>query len=213
MTKDEAQRSKWTSCEAVMMPVVTGRSSISADNLEEAVSRLGKSVDRVRFVHDLEIITVVAIGTALHDAGIGLPVGDSSIGVYVGIDDSIEDIKDDYLGNILQEGILGASPLLFPFTSPNAIAAQASIVFDMRGESITLVGSDSRRDALEYACQCISGGYARMAIAGGITSPTARSSGGIRHRTYDAQFIFIEDHDSALERGARIHGYATDPCI
>ena len=174
--------------------VITGQVSIKTADTAGILSGLGPRIKPVRFVHDLERIVVAAAGGALDCAGIDFPVAHSGIGLYIGVDDAVEDVKDEYFRGIMRDGIWGASPLLFPFTSPNALAAQISIVFDIRGESSTMHIKDSCRDVIEYAVECIAYGYTSMAVAGGIF----RSGGN----GYAAQFIFLEEARSAMKRGA-----------
>ncbi len=120
------------------MPVVIGVSRLNSNNLNGVVSQIKGLVEHMRFVHVLEQLAVVSIGMVLYDAGIPFPVESDDIGLYVGIDNSIEDIKDEYFNNILSEGFMGASPQVFQFTTPNALTAQATIACDIRGESVTI---------------------------------------------------------------------------
>ncbi len=186
-----------------MNTVITGIGKISSTNTEEALDRLSGRIKQMRLVTTLEQLAVAAVGRAFDDAGIDFPVCNSSIGIYFGIDDAVEDIKNEYFDGILKEGVLGASPLLFPYTSPNALAAQVSIVFDMRGEIVTMPTNHSSADMIEYASECIAGGYSRMAIAGGITIKDKNTS--IREDRYIAEFFFIERLSHAMARGAKVY--------
>ena len=186
-----------------MKNVITGISRINITELDEVMETLSERTRSFRFVHDLERLTIAAIEILLKDAGINYPVSDDSIALYLGIDNAIEDIKDEFFSNILKEGLLGSSPLLFPFTSPNALAAQATIVFDLRGESVVIPVRDSINSVIEYADECISGEYVNMAIAGGIIAEGERSPDGLHN--YKASFFMIENHGSAESRIARIY--------
>lgn len=190
-----------------MTPVITGLSKLASCDLDKGISQMNEQIRHMRFVHDLEKLVVTSIGLALYDAGLPFLVGNEDIGLYVGIDNSIEDIKNEYFNNILSEGILGASPLLFPFTSPNALTAQATIAFDIRGESITLPIQSSSKDVIEYATDCIVRRYTKMAIAGGVTIDRSQTSYSetIKYSAYTAEFFFLEDMRSAIERGVRIY--------
>ncbi|MGR3309456.1 MAG: beta-ketoacyl synthase N-terminal-like domain-containing protein [Candidatus Brocadiales bacterium] len=187
-----------------MMPVVIGVSRLNSNNLNGVVSQIKGLVEHMRFVHVLEQLAVVSIGMVLYDAGIPLPVERDDIGLYVGIDNSIEDIKDEYFNNILSEGFLGASPQVFQFTTPNALTAQATIAFDIRGESVTLPIKYSLRDVIEYATDCIIGQHTKMAITGGITrgqSPNSHSQPPV----YRAEFFLLEDGKNAMKRGTKVY--------
>ena len=117
-----------------MINIVTGASNINTNDLSKIVPDLSERTKTFRFVCELEKLTVAAVELVLGEAGVDFPVGKETIGIYIGIDDAIEEVKNEHLGNIIKEGLLGASPLLFPFTSPNALAAQATIA---RWESLT----------------------------------------------------------------------------
>ena len=188
-----------------MNPVITAVNKIISNDTEKIFSKLGKKLKPMRFIHDLDKLTIAAIGITLEDAMIPFPVGNSDISLYVGIDDSIEDIKDEYFRGIIAEGIIGASPLLFPLTTPNALAAQASILFDIRGESITFSVNCSFSKVLEYVADSLAGGYTKMAIAGNITKD--KSLSGPQAPIYRAEFLFLETITNAKNRGARIHYY------
>lgn len=169
------------------IPGIIGTSKMDSNNLNVAVSQINGLIEQMRFVHVLEQLTVVAVGMVLYDAGILFPVGNDDISLYVGIDDSIEDIKDRYFNNILSEGVLGVSPQFFQLTTPNALIAQATIAFDIRGESITLPIKHSFKHVIEYASDCIVGKYTKMAIAGGITRPQHSQT-----PVYRAEFFLLE---------------------
>lgn len=189
-----------------MKPVITGMSKISSNNIEYSMSGLKDSIRQMRFVNSMEQLAVTAVGIMLNDAKIDIPIGNSNVGLFVGIDDSIEDIKDEYFEGILNEGILGASPLLFPYTTPNSLAAQVSIAFDIRGENITIPIQYSYRTVLEYAVECITEKYTGTAIAGGIRVQDKNLS--IGDGRYVAEFFLLEDVDNARKRGATIYNNA-----
>jgi len=194
-----------------MKNVITGVSSIRIHELDEIVPDLSMKTQTFRFVCDLERLAVAAVELVLKEAGITIPVGKDTVGIYFGVDDAIEDIKNEYLRNIIQEGLLGASPLLFPFTSPNALAAQAAIVCDIRGESIVMPCRGSMKNIAAYADECVSKGWMVMAIAGGILSTKENA---VEDRVnYEARFYMIERPESARERGAHTYEKETEPFV
>jgi len=186
-----------------MKSVITGISRLKINELDEVTAAMSDRTGSFRYVHDLEKLTVAAIELLLRDAAIDYPVGKDTIGLYLGIDNAVEDIKNEFFENIVREGVLGASPLIFPFTSPNALAAQATILFDLRGESAVFPVRDSIETVIEYADECISGDLIQMAIAGGITVIDDQSTDGVHN--YQAVFYFLENPDSAKDRGVRIY--------
>ena len=183
------------------MMVITGICRLDSTHIEEALGNLS-GIKQMRLVHPLERLAIAAVGGALFDAGIDSPIGDAGAGMYIGIDDAIEDLKDEYFGGILTDGILGASPLLFPFTSANAIAAQISIAFDLRCESIMVPVNGSCSDVIEYATECIAGNYVRFSIAGCITMKDHNLPA--EQGRYAAEFFIIERKCDAENRKAKI---------
>ncbi|MEK7699607.1 MAG: beta-ketoacyl synthase N-terminal-like domain-containing protein [Planctomycetota bacterium] len=188
-----------------MRPVITGISKISSSNIGRALMKLNDAIKQMRFINGLEQLAIISMGIILDNARISVPVGNANIGLFVGIDDSIEDLKDEYFNGILNDGILGASPLHFPFTTPNSLAAQVSIAFDIRGESITIPVKRSYRNVIEYAHECITERHTKMAIAGGILLNDKRLS--IEEGRYMAEFFFLEDAGSAAERGVTVYNH------
>lgn len=186
-----------------MKTVITGRSEITAMNMDEVIFKLGEPISHIRFVHDLGKVAVAGIGLLMNDAAIRFPVKNSDISIYIGIDDAIEEIKERHFNGILDEGILGVSPLIFPYTSPNAFVSQAAIAFDIRGESIVMPCRSSYRNAVQYADMCIRGGYTKMAVTGGLISEGRKTDAG--ENNYKAEFFFLEDREDAVKRGARIY--------
>lgn len=190
-----------------MKPVITGKITMSSRDLIPDTDMIA-GIRHIRITNDLELLTVVAAGRALNDAGIDFPTGNSDLGIFIGIDDAIEDMKDEYFSNILNDGIVGASPLLFPFTSPNAFAAQVSIAYDIRGESITFFMKNIYSDVILYSADCVDAGHIKMAVSGGISLKDDNFSA--KEGRYAAEFYFIEDINSARKRGARIYSVQED---
>lgn len=185
-----------------MTIIVTGACRITSNGIEQRMAELMPRLRPIRPVTELEQTALVAAAGAFEAAGIPFPSGSAEIGIYVGIDDAVEDIKDDYFGAVAQEGLLGASPLLFPYTAPNAPAAQIAIALDIRGESITVALNDSPGDVLQYAAECIRGRHTGRAVAGLITLQDAAASAAAGR--YRAEFFVLEEEGKAMTRGATL---------
>ncbi len=158
--------------------------------MEQTLESIRRRTGKTRFIHDIEKSAVTAVSYALDDAGIAFPSGRDDLSLYMGMDDSVEDVKDDFFRGVLGEGIAGASPLMFPFTSPNAFSAQITIVFDIRGECVLMPVNDSYRDVIEYAALCIRNGYTKAAVVGAVR----RAEGNV----YESEFYVFEDSEAAL---------------
>src|SRR3970040_2977762 len=84
--------------------------------------------------------------------------GELETGIVFGIDNAIDRCKEEFFKGLLAEGPIGASPLLFPYTSHNAITAQATIAFGIKGEDITITsGASSFLKAIEYGFELLHG--------------------------------------------------------
>lgn len=187
-----------------MKAALTGICRIDTAGMKNAVSSLHSHFKDLRFVHELEQLVIAGVCKLLDDSGISYPVGNDDICLYIGIDDAIEEIKSEYFRAVLDQGLIGASPLLFPFTSPNALTARASIVFDIRGESIVFPVKDLYGNVIKYSVESICRGFTEMAITGaillkdGLPDPSAN---------YRMDLYFLENERAALKRNARIYRY------
>jgi 3-oxoacyl-(acyl-carrier-protein) synthase len=186
--------------------VISGKYTLESGRTEDALRKLEGRIKAMRLVHEIERLAIAAAGNALLDSGLEFPAGSVDTALFLAIDDSVEDIKNEYLQGVLDEGILGASPLLFPFTSANSLSAQVSIALDLRGECIVMPMkriNGSSADVIQYATECIAAGYAKIAIIGLINTKDRNLS--IGEGRYSADFLIIEGEDDAVRRGARIY--------
>lgn len=129
----------------------------------------GSQVALTRTILAEERLLLGSIGSFL--AGAGLTRADiESAGIIVGIDSVIDKIKESYFKGVAEEGSLGASPLFFPYTSPNVLAARATIHFGIKGPDITIAsGPLSFLKAVSYAYCLVSSGTVGLAVAAGVT--------------------------------------------
>jgi hypothetical protein len=141
-----------------------------ADRLSAALSVLSRAGAHVRLVHSIEEAALLATHDALRLAGVRTPLGDNDIGVALGVEEGIDGIKAQYYRDVVKDGPLGASPIVFPLTTPNTLAARISIAFDLRGENVTLCGGTlSGAHALGRAMEVLRDGRAPAMLAGGAT--------------------------------------------
>lgn len=125
----------------------------------------------VRLFHPIEEVTCLAAYEALSLAGVAVPLAGDGVGIALGVDEGIDGVKARYYQGVLTDGPLGASPMAFPFTTPNTIAARISILFDLRGESLTVCGGSlSGAQAIGLALEALRGGRCGAVLAGGATS-------------------------------------------
>ena len=124
----------------------------------------------VKTVLRAEELTLAAVSAAMKQIrNLG-----SDTGIVFGIDNAIDSCKAEFFKGLLAEGPIGASPLLFHYTSHNAITAQATIAFGIKGEDITITsGALSFLKAIEYGFELLHRGVMRSVIAGGVSENEA----------------------------------------
>jgi hypothetical protein len=124
----------------------------------------------VRLLHRIEELAVLAAHDALSRAGVPVPYRGDDLGLALGVEEGIDGIKARYFLGVLADGPLGASPLTFPLTTPNTVAARISILFGLQGEMCTLGGGPvAGAQALGTAVRALRDGHAALMLAGGAT--------------------------------------------
>jgi Beta-ketoacyl synthase, N-terminal domain len=138
--------------------------------LHAALAALAPGGPPIRLLHAMEEMAVLAAHEALSRSGISMPYRGDDLGVALGVEEGIDGIKARYYQGVLKDGPLGASPLTFPLTTPNTIAARISILFDLRGETFTVGGGGvSGGQAMGLAVRALREERCAMALAGGVT--------------------------------------------
>ncbi|MDP2681752.1 MAG: beta-ketoacyl synthase N-terminal-like domain-containing protein [Deltaproteobacteria bacterium] len=121
----------------------------------------------VKTVLRAEELTLAALSAALKQIR-NLEL--DTTGIVFGIDNAIDKCKAEFFKGLVSEGPIGASPLLFPYTSHNAITAQATIAFGIKGEALTIVsGASSFLKAVGYGFELLHRGVMNAVIAGGVS--------------------------------------------
>ena len=139
---------------------------------------------------------------------------DADVGLVVGTE--FGDLRStmQFADGYLRRGSAGLSPLLFPNTVMNAMAAATSIALGVRGASLTLnVPTVGGELAVARAASAIASGRAPCALAGGVDDlePTilgllARLGGAVDVRGEGATFLVLESRARAEARGATLLG-------
>jgi hypothetical protein len=187
--------------------------------LSAALAALPQGGSPARLFFPIEEMAFLAAYEALSSAGIVPPVGGDGVAIALGVDEGIDGIKARYFEGVLRDGPLGASPMAFPFTTPNTIAARISILLDLRGESLTISGGSlSGAQAIGLAVEALRGGRCGAVLAGGATSVEQEFLDALDHMgrpdggevRCGACVILLEPRRSTGEAGetAELIGYA-----
>lgn len=133
----------------------------------------------VRTLFDEEALLVACAGRTIEAAGLqgaegGEGAGLDDTALVAAVDTVVDGWKADYFAAVVEEGPLGASPLVFPYTSPNALAARLSIVHGLRGESLTVTsGPLSFLKALVHGRMLVETGRAARVLCAAVAEGSA----------------------------------------
>ncbi len=182
-----------------------------ARRFQSLVAALTQNRSPARLSHVIEETAILAAHEALSQAGLHLPYQGEDIGVALGVEEGIDGIKARYIAGVLKDGPLGASLLAFPLTTPNTIAARISILFDLRGESLTLGGGAlSGAHAIGAALRAVRDGHSGRVLAGGVTSLEEEFLDALAHVTPSADTKPRESAAALLLLESRIEGRGVD---
>src|SRR5215510_8549138 len=175
-------------------------------------------------------LAVVAARLALADVGVQPDQG-SGLGLVLGSHWGDFRSPEAFARGFLERGVFGLSPLTFPSTVMNAMAAQVSIAVGVRGPMLTLNEVDVAGDlAVARGAALIAAGRASAVLAGGCDemcpilyremsrlgtmSPAEPGPEGCRpfdrHASgtvlgEGATFLILEAAEAALARSARVY--------
>lgn len=101
--------------------------------------------------------------------GAPTPSADPGIGLVLGTMTAGTDPLATYLGTIVADGPEAASPMIFPFTVPNAPASQGSILLGLKGPNLTVCQMEaSGLGAIATGVGLLWSGAADTVLAGGV---------------------------------------------
>ncbi|MBI2529311.1 MAG: hypothetical protein HYV93_25405 [Candidatus Rokubacteria bacterium] len=208
---------------------VSGLPSRLAAEVAEGV--LEGLVDRsvARRLSRLCRLTVAACRLSVQDAGID---GGPALGLVVGTEQGDFRSSEEFAAGFLRRGVAGLSPMIFPGTVMNAMAAAAAIDVGARGPTVTVNQATVAGDlAVARAAALIRSGQADAVIAGGVDEicpsvyrrlvelralspmggalPEGCRPGALDHNGpvlgEGATFLVLEDMETAGARGATLY--------
>lgn len=131
------------------------------------------------FLDRATVLTLVACGDALRDAGLDLDAVDlARVGVVLGTTTgSLKSTMDYCCDTLTQERPYLVNPVLFPNTVMNCAAGQTAIWFGLRGLNATVAGGPvAFLHALRYATGALRRGYADMLLTGAVEEFTPHTA-------------------------------------
>jgi 3-oxoacyl-[acyl-carrier-protein] synthase II len=227
---------------------VQGRSGItpiSGFDVNKISSKLGGQLPDIDFKEYLKPanlrrmdrigkIVVSAVKMALDDSGLELErENPDQVGIMVGTGLGSSKSVDLYYRGLIEEGPVGATPLLFQTAVPNSICSHSSLEFGIRGINTTFSHKEaSVESAIVFAFHLLKRGDAHVIFVGGgdeISEPLYHvysTLGSLSPqkspfpegiRPFDAHrngfvlgegsgIIVMEEFEHARRRGARIYG-------
>ena len=189
---------------------IASASPPDGEHVDRALARLidgaeGRRLSRV------SQLTLAAARLAMEDAR--LDAG-GALGIVVGTE--LGDLRSTiaFADGFLERGPTGLSPLLFPGTVMNTMAAATAIAVGARDLSLTLNAPTLAGElAIVRAAAAIAGGRASAILVGGVdeldpavAAVIDEAGGRFVERGEGSAFLVLESLESAQARGARILG-------
>jgi 3-oxoacyl-(acyl-carrier-protein) synthase len=145
--------------------------ALVADRLEPGpfAPNVWRRLDRCsRMVARAALEALAAAGLAVAALPEALPTLGEELGIVLGTMSAGTGPLRDFLATLFTEGPEAASPMLFPFTVPNAPASQCSILLGLKGPNLTLCQMEaSGAGAIATAANLIRSGLVEAVLAGG----------------------------------------------
>jgi 3-oxoacyl-[acyl-carrier-protein] synthase II len=143
--------------------------------LEELAASSGTSVDRLARADGLVRLAIAAVARLAADCG---PL--AGAGVVVGTAFATLETNALFAARLRERGARAAEPRRFPYTSPNAVAGECSIVFGLRGPSFSVGGGmHAAIEAIAAAAVLVEAGDCErmVVVAADDTGPATRGLG------------------------------------
>jgi 3-oxoacyl-(acyl-carrier-protein) synthase len=183
---------------------------LDTERIDRVLAELADAAEARRLSRVTQL-TLAAARLAVADAG--LAAGET-LGVVIGTE--IGDLRSTraFADGFLERGPSGLSPLLFPNTVMNTMAAATAIVLEARDLSLTINAPMVAGElAVIRAAAFVASGRASAVLAGGVdeldplvAQLLREDRARIASRGEGAAFLVLESIDGARRRGARILG-------
>jgi len=158
--------------EEVKKVYLNGAVLVNEDNFNEGL--LSKLAGRTVFQEERFLLAAVAETLGMSGYKSTAAEKNARLGIVLGVDTVVDSWKAGFFGEVIKDGPIGASPLAFPYTSPNALAARATIAFNIKGDDITISsGALSFLKAVSYGALLVESGVLDGVVVGGIAEGVA----------------------------------------
>jgi 3-oxoacyl-[acyl-carrier-protein] synthase II len=166
----------WKNC----LQGISGIKPIRGFNVSSYRSRLGGQLPEIDFkafikpanlrrMDRIGKMMVSAVRLALEDSGLELGKENSNrMGLSIGTGLGSSDTVDQFFRSLLKDGPVGAAPLLFQTSVPNAVSSHCSIEYGIKGINITFSHKETSTEmAMAYAYHLLREERMDMILAGG----------------------------------------------
>jgi 3-oxoacyl-[acyl-carrier-protein] synthase II len=191
-------------------PTPDGAMPLDTERIDRVLAELVDAADARRLSRVTQL-TLAAARLAAADGGVA---AGETLGVVIGSE--IGDLRSTraFADGFLERGPSGLSPLLFPNTVMNTMAAATSIALDARHLSLTINAPTVAGEvAIIRGAAYVASGRAQAVLAGGVdeldpfvAQVLRQDRARIASRGEGAAFLVLESLESARHRGARILG-------
>ena len=194
----------------VLLDAIAAGTAADAERIDRTLATLIDAAEARRLSRVCQL-TVAAARLAIENAGLA---ADGALGIVVGTE--LGDLRSTiaFADGFLERGPTGLSPLLFPNTVMNTMAATAAIVVRACDLSLTINAPTIAGElALVRAAAAVAAGRAPAVLVGGVDEldPAVAAvldevGGRFAHRGEGSAFVVLERLDAAKARGARVLG-------
>lgn len=160
-------------------------------------------------------IMLAAFMKAQHSARLeSKMVSSERTAIFIGNSFGVDGFKTDFFRLYKKSNPLLTSPSLFPFTTPNSLAAWLAIPMGVKGANTTFVsGCNASSQALLAANDAISSGECDIAFVGGVSIMCEDLIDEFKASGFKQEvvvFVILESQNQAEKSGRRIYGRIRD---
>lgn len=191
--------------------VVSGINYITASKIdpEDFIKEIDKLQKGPHEMHRVQKITAAVCLRALKDAGVTITENNSDrIAIFFVTAYGTEEFRVKFYKTLRESQPTLTSPSVFPFTNPNSIAANLSVLLGTKGVNLTFVGGlDASSTAMTVACDTLSSGKADIALVVGEGFLCEDFNEELRNQGFKQEScasIILEREKDVISRGKKV---------